>query len=67
MSVQCCQGCGRDSEKGQWWRLNNYFGFTGRFCPCCYDRISHDSYGRPNRPADYLLMVIKLGVDRPKN
>ena len=66
MSSQCCTGCGTDSEKGQWWRLNNYFGFTGSFCPSCYDKISHNSYGEPDRPADYLMMVMKLGLTSAK-
>jgi len=64
MSKQCCRGCSTDSQKGQWWSLNNYHGFTGSFCPQCHDKVSHNSYGQPNRPADYLLMVMKLGVDK---
>jgi len=46
-----CTNCGKPQDRnGQWWRLNNYFGFTGLFCPNCYDMISHDAYGKPNHP-----------------
>jgi hypothetical protein len=69
MSEVICKGCGRergDQQPGQWWHLNSYYGFRGSFCPSCYDMISHDSQGQPCRPADYLWMVLKLGVDKPK-
>lgn len=55
-----CKGCGAEKAQGQWWGLNKYFGFSGRFCADCYDKISHDSYGRPNHPNDHLLMLLKL-------
>lgn len=47
------------TSQGQWWHLKNYFGFTGTFCPDCYDKISHNSYWEPNNPHDYLLMLLK--------
>ena len=65
-----CKGCGRSKEEDrweQWWGLRNYYGFTGSFCGDCYDKISHDSYGRPERPGDHLLMRIKLGLTGPQN
>ena len=56
-----CKGCDADKEskQGQWWHLTGYFGFSGRFCPDCYDMISHDSYGQPCRPADYTFMLLR--------
>ena len=58
-----CAGCGNariEPSKRQWWWCNKYFGFTGFFCPDCYDKISHDSYKNPNNPAEYLMMLLKL-------
>lgn len=57
-----CRAC--DTTKldqiGQWWHLKDYFGLSGTFCPDCYDKVSHDSYRKPNRPNDYLLLLLKL-------
>ncbi len=55
-----CKGCDTDQRSGQWWNLNNYFGLSGRFCSDCYDKVSHNSYQEPNRPKDYMLMLLKL-------
>lgn len=69
MSEITCTGCAavkRDTKPGQWWHLNNYYGFTGSFCPSCYDKISHDSRGEPCNPADHLWMTLKLRVDKPR-
>jgi hypothetical protein len=57
-----CTGCDTDKEtrSGQWWFLRDYFGVSGQFCPDCYDKISHDSYGRPEHPEEYTLMLLKL-------
>lgn len=57
----CCGGedFGRDH---QWWRLCGYFGLSGRFCSQCYEKVSHNSYGEPNHPADYLLIRMKLSA-----
>ena len=56
-----CANCDmmRDQSKGQWWNLRNYYGFNGTFCAKCYDKISHDSYGNPNNPKDYCLLLLK--------
>lgn len=58
-----CTTCkvAREKRQGQWWHLAGYYGFTGFFCPDCYDKISHNSYGQPNRPRDHLLMLLKFG------
>ena len=60
-----CHGCdlprdARERDQGQWWNLSNYHGITGYFCPACYDKVAHDSYGRPKRPNDHLLMMLRL-------
>ena len=63
MAKPNCVACDAtvDAKKGQWWHLNNYFKFSGRFCPDCYNKISHDSYGKPQNPKEYTLMLLKLG------
>ena len=64
--TRTCTGCERPYDGGMaagkftWWSCNNYFKFTGFFCPQCYDLISHDSYQRPKDPEGYLLMLLKL-------
>ena len=62
-----CTSCkrpfdGAGTGKFTWWNCNGYHGFSGFFCPQCYDMISHDSYGKPEDPEGYLLMLLKLGV-----
>lgn len=52
-----CTLCERDEVHGQWWWLGNYHGLTGRFCPKCYNKVAHDSYGRPTNPAEYVEAV----------
>lgn len=61
-----CDGCAtpREDNYGQWWQLNGYHGFSGYFCPDCYDKISHDSYGQPNYPKDLMLMVLKKSYQK---
>lgn len=48
-----CSYCKTESAKGQWWHCRGYFGITGTFCPQCYTKISHDSYGKPWKPSEY--------------
>ena len=66
MTMLVCKSCDRqdprDRPNGQWWHCSGYFKISGTFCPECYDKISHDSYQRPNRPADYLMMLLKFGI-----
>lgn len=54
-----CTNCGKDHTPGQGWHLNGYHGLTGYFCSGCYDRVSHDIYGNPNHPSDYLMILLK--------
>jgi hypothetical protein len=55
-----CKPCGVSDtkRKGQWWSLNNYYGFSGWFCPDCYDKVSHRN-GEPENPAEYVTMLLK--------
>lgn len=60
-----CHGCDlpRDAvtwDQGQWWNLSNYHGISGYFCPDCYDKVAHDSYGQPCQPQEHLLMIMRL-------
>ena len=56
-----CTNCGikKTENSGQWWNLHNYFKINGRFCPTCYNKVSHDGYERPKNPNDYLLILLK--------
>lgn len=61
-----CRGCGKskphdDDCREQWWSCQGYFKISGTFCSTCYDKISHNSYGEPNNPGEYLMMLMKLG------
>lgn len=59
-----CAGCGVSDDPGQhrgyWWTLRNYYGLTGSFCPSCYDLVSHDGFGQPKHPEEYVLMILKV-------
>ena len=57
----CCGGEDFDRDQ-QWWSLRGYFGLSGRFCSQCYEKVSHNSYGEPNHPSDYLLIRMKLSA-----
>ena len=63
-----CTSCKRTYDGGlsvgkrAWWSCRDYYKFSGFFCPQCYDMIGHDSYGKPEDPEGYLLMLLKLGV-----
>ena len=64
--TRTCTGCERPFDGGMakgkrtWWHLSNYRKFSGFFCPQCYDMVGHDSYGNPEDPEGYLLMLLKL-------
>lgn len=53
-----CANCGKDAE-GRGWSLNNYYGITGYFCGNCYDKVSHNSYKKPDHPNEYVLFLLK--------
>jgi hypothetical protein len=57
-----CKACTRakDSVSGTWWHLSGYHGFSGLFCPDCFDKVSHDVYGKPNHPQEVEAMRREL-------
>ena len=63
---QYCKACGKTKPDGyfpeQWWSLKDYYKLYGLFCPDCYEKVSHDSYGKPNHPGEYLMMLLKFGI-----
>jgi hypothetical protein len=61
MSKLSCTNCGvgRSQRQGQWWGLGNYYGINGYFCPDCYEKASHNAYGKPNHPKAYQQMLEK--------
>ena len=59
MRTYPCSNCGATEAKGQWWSLSKYHGLSGRFCPKCYNKVSHDSYGMPEHPKAYAEILAK--------
>ena len=55
-----CSNCGKTVTSGGW-ALNGYHGLKGYYCGKCYDLVSHDSYGNPNYPNEYLMILLKQG------
>jgi hypothetical protein len=56
-----CTNCGHTQEGTDlgFWSLNNYYGIRGRFCGPCYNKVSHDSYGNPEHPGEYIAILLK--------
>jgi hypothetical protein len=61
MSIIPCSCCKQTKYSGQFWNLNGYYGLSGRFCSDCYDKISHDSYGKPKHPEQYTMILLRMG------
>lgn len=59
-----CELCGKKqlSTRSLRWFLRDYFGVTAMVCGQCYDKVAHDSYGRPNRPTAYRNALKKLAA-----
>lgn len=58
----CCSYCKKEpTGQEQWWSLKDYYKISGYFCSFCYDKISHNSYGQPNYPAEYTAFLLKFG------
>jgi hypothetical protein len=51
-----CTNCNKRSRA---WVLSNYFGISGSFCRDCYNKVSHNSYGQPENPAEYICVLLK--------
>ena len=56
-----CSNCGKD-RKGRGWSLRNYYGINGQFCGPCYDKVSHNSHGKPEQPGEYIAILLKQKV-----
>ena len=61
---QPCALCGGIKVEGQWWQLNNYHEVSGYFCPGCFEKVSHDPYGKPHHPAEYKAVKVALEIIR---
>ena len=60
--TKSCNFCEVESGANkQFWSLRDYYGVSGYFCGKCYDKISHNSYGQPNYPAEYTAFLLKFG------
>lgn len=59
-AVWPCTVCGAKKKPDeQRWNLTGYYGLTGTFCAECYEKVSHNAYGKPNHPEEYLLIMLK--------
>jgi hypothetical protein len=55
-----CTNCGyKSSVSLGFWSLKNYHNISGYFCGSCYDKVSHDSYGNPEQPGEYIAILLK--------
>ena len=63
-----CTACSKETQTrtGEFgaWTLNNYYGISGYFCSECYYKVSHDAYGNPNSPGEYVCMLLKCGAKK---
>jgi hypothetical protein len=61
-----CVNCGDSRPMGDsgFWSLNKYYGLSGMYCRTCYNKVSHDSYGKPENPEEYLMILLKQGFKR---
>lgn len=53
-----CSNCGKDAQ-GRGWSLRGYYGINGYFCSPCYDKVSHNSYGEPENPGEYIMILLR--------
>lgn len=66
-----CTNCGVEYpattpavQRPTWWYLNGYNGLNGFFCPECYDKVSHDTYGAPRNPEAFNEIAVKQRLQR---
>lgn len=57
LSCVCCKET--EDALGAFWTLKNYFGLSGVYCAKCYTKVSHDGYGRPKHPEEYIMILLK--------
>lgn len=63
--METCILCKKDLTRpgGTSWSLNRYYGISGNFCCNCYEKVSHDSNGKPKHPRALKIARAKLGLD----
>ena len=62
MTEAQCTNCKKVyKDRTGFWGLGNYYGITGNFCGPCYNKVSHNSYGVPDQPGEYLAILLKQG------
>jgi len=58
-----CTNCGCSEESSSntrgFWSLQGYYNISGYFCGPCYDKVSHNSYGKPDQPGEYIAILLK--------
>jgi len=64
---QPCTNCNTTETEGQWWYLREYGGIHGYFCPECYEKVSHDSYGKPRHPEEYKAVLVAQMIRKSNN
>jgi len=64
-----CTYCEKEKNayKHQWWHLCKYYGLNGLFCNTCYNKVAHDSEGKPRHPVSYRNALKKLGYNVGEN
>ena len=53
-----CANCGCEVN-GLGWHLRNYYHISGYFCRLCYDKVSHNAYGEPENPGEYIMILLR--------
>lgn len=53
-----CACCNKVDDRSGWW-LTDYHGISGYYCPDCYNKVAHDSYGNPTNPTEYMFVLLK--------
>ena len=63
MAYATCTNCGYTEKsldsKRSFWGLRGYYNISGYFCGTCYDKVSHNSYGYPEQPGEYIAILLK--------
>ena len=65
--IKVCTNCGYTTSTETYaeelaagfWSLRGYYNISGYFCGPCYDKVSHDSYGKPEQPGEYIAILLK--------
>lgn len=52
-----CECCLKDTIVIRTWFLRDYYGLDGRFCRKCFEKVKHDSNGKPEHPKQYRKII----------